>query len=237
MQQRSRNGFTLMETLLAIAVVAVLLSSFLAVFGPATSGIRQSISAQDADRLASALEHEMSTLRESETGTYTTSFDKAFDWISTSGDLSNAVILFNYRGDTSISTDGEMNPYTGDIGSPGQDYLVQSAVRRLGSSTDLEEFLAAVDGRSFVVRMRQLVRDSDGSLIPATAGDPLVSVDGVTASSSDDFDDAVLAFQAEFYLLPANNFSYLNNTLAGSGSDFETTLGNPIVTRNIAVRR
>ena len=62
MNKRSRNGFTLMETLLAIAVVAVLLSSFLAVFGPATSGIRQSISAQDADRLASALEHELSIL-------------------------------------------------------------------------------------------------------------------------------------------------------------------------------
>ena len=47
-----RGGFTLMETVIAIGVLAVLLTAFLAVFTPAAQGIRKAISAEDADRLA-----------------------------------------------------------------------------------------------------------------------------------------------------------------------------------------
>ena len=237
MNNNSRHGFTLMETLLAIAVVAVLLTSFLAVFGPATSSIRRAISVQDADRLASALEHELSTLRENETSDFDTSFEKAFEWIDSSGTLSDAVILFNYRGDPAQITSGSLDPYNDDesLGSPGQDYIVQSAVRRLSSSTDLEEFLEAVEGRSFVVRMTQLVANENGGLEPSTSG--IVNSDGSTASDSDSFEEGVIAFQAEFYLLPANNSTYINGPLAQGGSDFEDILGNPLFTRNMAVRR
>lgn len=237
MYKKSRHGFTLMETLLAIAVVAVLLTTFLAVFGPATSGIRRAISVQDADRLASALEHELSTLRQDEIGTFNTAFDKAFQWVSDSGTLSNAVLLFNYRGSTTQSTNGQPNPFIADLGSPGRDYTVQSAVRRISSADDLQQFLAAVEGRSFVVRMSQLVRDQNGGLIPAPAGSPLVSSDGQVASDSSTFTDAVIAFQAEFFLLPANNFTYVNGPLAQAGQDFERALGNPLFTRNMAVLR
>jgi hypothetical protein len=114
---------------LAIAVVAVLLTSFLAVFGPATATIRRAVSAQDADRLVSALESELSTLRESERGVdRQTAFDKAFEWIQDSNSLSNAIVLFNYRGDTSEINDGELAPYTSENGAPGTDYTTQSAV-------------------------------------------------------------------------------------------------------------
>ncbi|MBK1833256.1 type II secretion system protein [Roseibacillus ishigakijimensis] len=238
MKNHSRSGFTLMETLLAIAVVAVLLTTFLAVFGPATSGISRAISVQDADRLASALEKELSTLREDETGQYQTAFDKAFEWISSSGSLDSAVILFNYRGDTAQITDGRLEPYTNTQGSPGQDYLVQSAVRRLGGGdSDLEQLMEAVEGKVFVVRMRQLVRDADGGLVAAEAGEGLVSAEGNSASNADSFEDAVIPFQADFYQLPANSYQYVSGPLSKGGSDFEGTLGSPLFSRSMAVRR
>lgn len=238
MNKNSRKGFTLMETLLAIAVVAVLLTTFLAVFGPATASISRAISVQDADRLASALEKELSTLREDEAGQYDTAFDKAFEWISTSGSLDNAVLLFNYRGDTGQITDGKLEPYTQSTGAPGKDYLVQSAVRRLGSSgNDLENLMEAVEGRAFVVRMRQLVRDSNGGLTAAEAGEGLVSTSGGGASNASSFDDAVIAFQADFYLLPANSYDYVSGPLAKGGNDFQSTLGEPLFSRPMAVRR
>ena len=61
---RNRHGFTLMETVIAIGVVAVLLTTFLAVFGPASAGIRRALSAQEAGRLTNSLERELSSLRE-----------------------------------------------------------------------------------------------------------------------------------------------------------------------------
>ena len=59
-----RRGFTLMETVIAIGVVAVLLTTFLAVFGPAQSTIRRALSAQEAGRLTTSLERELSSLRQ-----------------------------------------------------------------------------------------------------------------------------------------------------------------------------
>ncbi|MDP0491015.1 MAG: type II secretion system protein [Verrucomicrobiota bacterium JB023] len=231
------GGFTLMETLLAISVVAILLTTFLAVFGPATSSIRRAISVQDADRLASALEHELSTLDEDETGTYQTAFDKAFEWISGSSSLSNSIILFNYRGDTGSIDNGELSPYIGTEGIPGEDYLIQPAVRRVGQADDLEALMEAIEGRAFVVRMRQLVQDADGSLVPADAGSGLVDTEGSGATSSESFNEAVIAFQAEFYLLPASSYQYVTGPLAQGGDDFEGTLGEPLFKRNMAVRR
>lgn len=238
MNKHSRHGFTLMETLLAIAVVAVLLTTFLAVFGPATNSIRRAVSVQDADRLSSALEKELSTLREDESGEYNTAFDKAFDWISTSGSLDSAIVLFNYRGDTSQITDGKLEPFLDDNGEPGKDYLVQSAVRRLGGGKkDLEQLMNAVEGRVFVVRMRQLVRDNNGGLTAAQAGSGLVSAGGSGASNAENFEDAVIAFQADFFLLPANSFQYVSGPLAQGGTDFEGSLGEPLFSRAMAVRR
>lgn len=239
MNKRSRNGFTLLETLLAIAVVGVLLSTFLAVFGPATNTIRRAISVQDADRLSSALEKEMSTLRQSEAAEFPTAFDKAFDWISSSGSLDSSIVLFNYRGDTAQIVDGKLEAYTNTTGEPGKDYLVQSAVRQLGSSaSDLEDLMEAVEGKVFVVSMRQLVRDStSGGLIAAEAGAEIVSSSGTTASDAANFEDAVIAFQADFYLLPANSYQYLTGPLSNGGSDLEQTLGSPLFSRSMAVRR
>lgn len=235
----STKGFTLMETLLAISVVAILLTTFLAVFGPATSGIRRAVSVEEGNRLATTLEQALGTLNEDEQSDYDTAFDKAFDWISGSSELGNAIILFNYRGDPSQITDGQPEPYTSNNGLPGQDYILTSTVERLGAdSTSLEQKMSAVDGRAFVVRMRQLIREDDGSLTPTDSNDgSLISFDGNSASSAEEFEDAVIAFQAEFYVMPASSYQYASQNMARGGSDYERILGQPVLSRNMAVRR
>ena len=84
--------------------------------------------------------------------------------------------------------------------------------------------------------MVQLVTSEDGSQEPSTGGG-IVNLDGSSVSDADSYEEAAIAFQAEFYILPANNFTYLNGPLARGGDDFSGTLGNPIFTRNMAVRR
>lgn len=239
MRSKSRSGFTLMETLLAIAVVAILLTSFLAVFGPATTSIRRALSAQDADRLVSALEVELATLREDErNGSRETAFDKAFDWISSSTSLSDAVILFNYRADLNNVVDGELTAFVGQAGVPGRDFIVQAVARKLNDGDDdLQQLIDSVEGRIFVVRMRQLVPDGQGALVPSAASNALVSADGISASDSRSFADAAIAVQADFFALPASNFNYVSRTLPSSGTDFEGVLGQPLFSRNLAVRR
>jgi prepilin-type N-terminal cleavage/methylation domain-containing protein len=82
-KNNKKSGFTLMESVIAIGVLAVMLTAFMAVFGPATRGIRRAINVQEVDRMTSALENELSTNRPgAPTGSEAlTSFHKAYDWI------------------------------------------------------------------------------------------------------------------------------------------------------------
>ena len=48
-----------MEVAIAMGMVAVMISSFMVVFGPALQGIDKSLSAKEADRLTNALELEL----------------------------------------------------------------------------------------------------------------------------------------------------------------------------------
>ena len=60
---RAGRGFTLMETLLAIALVGVLLSIFLTVFVPARGLVRQALTRQESERITGILRSELSMLR------------------------------------------------------------------------------------------------------------------------------------------------------------------------------
>ena len=69
-QKKSFNkkpGFTLVEVAIAIGMMAVMISSFMVVFGPSIKGIDKSLSAKEADRLTNALELELNVLRNGET--------------------------------------------------------------------------------------------------------------------------------------------------------------------------
>ncbi|MBK1826969.1 type IV pilus modification PilV family protein [Haloferula rosea] len=232
---RTNRGFTLMETVIAIGVLAVLLTAFLAVFAPAAQGIRKAISVQEADRLAYTLERELVTLRSGDSDDYKTGFEKAYEWIIDSNDSSKALLIYQYRGDpNSLRSDGTMEPYTGN-GVAGQDFIVQPVVRPK-DSTELEDDLKAIEGRVYTVQMTQLVFNG-GQLAKGTAGeivDPTPG-DGDSGGGSgvDGYPEAVIAFAAEFYAVPNSSYSYITTKINAA------TFANakPIFTRNLAVRR
>ena len=232
---RTDRGFTLMETVIAIGVLAVLLTAFLAVFAPAAQGIRKAISVQEADRLAYTLERELVTLRSGDSDDYKTGFEKAYEWIIDSNDSSKALLIYQYRGDpNSLRSDGTMEPYTGS-GVAGQDFIVQPVVRPKDSS-ELEDDLKAIEGRVYTVQMTQLVfnggqlaKGTPGEIVDPSPGDG----DSGGGSGVDGYPEAVIAFAAEFYAVPNSSYSYITTKMNAA------TFANakPIFTRNLAVRR
>ncbi len=219
-----------METVIAIGVLAVLLTGFLAVFTPAAQGIRRSISSQQADRLASTLERELVTLRGG--STYTTGFDKVFDWIINSDTAADAVFVYQYRGNpSSLRSDGTPAPMASITGQPGEDYVVQSIARRL-SDLELSADLSAIEGPVFFVKAKQLI-NSGGQMTPGAAG-AIEDSSGNSANTPADYTDAAIALSAEFHSVPTKAFNYL------SGPQFITRFDSatrPVFTRNLAVRR
>jgi prepilin-type N-terminal cleavage/methylation domain-containing protein len=243
----TRRGFTLMETVIAIGVLAVLLTAFMAVFGPAASGIRKSISAEEADRIVSSYEEELATLRtkgydinasyHTASGKASTAFEKAYTWIVDSA--KTPVMLYQYRADSVKSTrpDGTMSPYAATATSPGiagKDYVLRTGVRRRDDPEFLKD-LAAVEGPVFTALTTQLVFNQKGELIKGTASTIADPVTGAKSGSSDAYTSAVVAFSADFYLLPSTSAAYLKTGGAFNPTNLSKTL--PVFSRNLAVRR
>jgi len=232
-----RKGFTLMETVIAIGVIALLLTGFVAVFAPAIDGIRKSINVQEADRLASTFECELATLRAGQEGAdVKTGFDKAFEWIKSSNDANEALLIYQYRGSlTQTGTDGTPQPVTNPRGTPGRDFVVVPMLRRL-SDNRITQDLQALEGQVFIVRATQLVYNNNGELVKGTPGqirDP-GPTGGPTASAAQ-YPEAVIAFAAEFFSVPSRDPAYLRGN--AFKEFFNTRMRNPMFTRNLAVRR
>jgi prepilin-type N-terminal cleavage/methylation domain-containing protein len=232
-----RSGFTLLETVIAIGVLAVLLTGFMVVFAPAAAGIKRSISVQEADRLASTLEQELVTLRgQQELTKFKTGFGKAFDFIKESHKSGEALLIYQYRGSLSSSrTDETPEPVT-NIQSklPGKDYVVQTMVRRK-SDPEFKKDLAALEGGIYLVKCTQLIFKS-GELKPGTAGtiaDPKGS--NSATANADDYPEAVIAFSADFFTLPVRSSSFFDSP-TGFNKSF-TNAKKAVFTRNLAVRR
>src|SRR6478736_4971194 len=204
------RGFTLLETVIAIGVLAVLLSGFMVVFTPAAEGIRKSINVQEADRLASSVEQELVTLRKGqETADITTGFNKSYDWIEKSSTVGTALLVYQYRGELGGSPrpDGTPQPVASMKNKvPGKDYVVVPMLRRKNDS-ELRKDLDAVEGPVFLVKCKQLVFDN-GELKPSTSdkmADPKDPNGGAKPSSGNDYPEAVIAFSAEFHLMPSHS--------------------------------
>jgi prepilin-type N-terminal cleavage/methylation domain-containing protein len=232
-----KSGFTLLETVIAIGVLAVLLTAFMYVFGPAMAGIRKSINVQEADRLASTLERELGTLRTGQqTADIKTGFDKAFQWVKQSNDPNNALFVYQYRGNPSkLRSDNSLEPVdrTGTGAIAGKDYIVQPMVRRLSDPLFVKD-IAAVEGSVFVIKCTQLVFDKANGMIAGSAGEIRDPQEGTPVAAPDDFKEAVVAFSAEFYSVPGNSEAFL------MGESFKKRFrssAKPIFTRNLAVRR
>lgn len=239
-----RRGFTLLETVIAIGVLAVLLTGFMLVFSPAAEGIRKSINVQQADRLASALEQELVTLRDQEsTVDITTGFDKAFDRIEKSDEATNALVVYQYRGSAKpneVRPDGTPLPITSITDKiPGEDYTVVSMCRKAsdplfsGATGDV----TAVEGAVYLVKCTQLVYDgANGGLVlgdPGKIVDPKDSQAGA-ATKGANYTDAVIAFSADFYMMPAKTSEFFRGP--GFRTKFDN-VKNPVFSRNLAVRR
>jgi len=229
-----RKGFTLMETVIAIGVIALLITGFIAVFAPAVDGIRRSISAEEANRLASTLERELVTVRPPDTDN---GFSKAFDWIRNSNDSREALIIYQYRGDARATPriDQTPPPYTGSDGVPGSDFVTVSMMRRIDDVL-LRDDLDALEGRPLVVRCIQMVQDADGALqrgVPGIIVNP--KNHGTVISNANDFPESVLTFSAEFFSIPSRAPQYL--TGAAFTDYFDNRMTRPMFTRNLAVRR
>jgi len=233
---RSVGAFTLMETVIAIGVLAVLLTGFMAVFTPAAQGIRRSISSEQAARLTTTLENELATLRKGqETPEPATAFDKAFNWIKGGNAAATAIFVYQYRGDPAdIRNDGTPKPLPIISGEPGKNYIVQSMARRL-TDAELENDLKAIEGSVFFVKPTQLVFNA-GELKPGTAG-KIMNADtpATEAAISTAYKEAVIAFSAEFHNVPTKSIGYLKS--AAFTTRFNSTTVKPIFTRNLAVRR
>ena len=237
---KSPAGFTLMETVIAIGVLAVMLTAFMAVFGPATRGIRRSINVQEADRLTSALEKELSTNRPgaSAAGEATTAFHKAYDWIRDSHQNNTVVFAYQYRGNPNqLRRDGTMEPYTLRNGQAGKDFVVQPMFRRRSDAL-LEQDLKALQGRVNFVKMTQLVIDGTNGLrlgTPGTIANPPQppGSPALTGAGADGYPEAVIPFTAEFYEIQTTDPNFLR-----TGGRFNVAnYTKPMFTRNLAVRR
>lgn len=226
-----------METVIAIGVIAVLITGFIAVFAPAIDGIRRSISIEEANRLTSTLERELVTLREGQTPAgAATGFDKAFDWIKESNEVNEAMLIYQYRGAVGSNRDDDTpTPYTASGGVAGRDYVTVPMVRRKSDSKLTDDF-AALEGRVYVVRCVQLISNTNGDLVRGTLGAIVNSgANGSPAQNAENYEDAVLTFAAEFFSLPSRDPQYLSGN--GFSTFFNERMRRPMFTRNLAVRR
>lgn len=239
---KKRKGFSIVEVAIAMAVVTLLLTTFLGVFGPAQKNIERALSTKDANRMKDALSNEMSILRTTDSDT--SSFNKAFRMIGNSHTKASAILMYQYRASpTDTDDDGILPPYTTTGGIQGKDYIIQTAVRALDvDATTIEAELDVVDGPVFVVRMTQLVDTdtTDSELILAAwtdaSGDLVEGItdpdDPGTQLTAANYPKAVIAFRAEFFKLGANRYGFVSST----NWDFEK-LGNAVTEANMAIRR
>lgn len=231
----SKRGFTLVEVVIALGILVVMITGFMAVFGPAARTIKKTLSTDEASRLQATLELELRTVREGrERRRYQGDpFQKAIDWIAQSEQQGETVIVYKYRGiPGKFRNDGTLEPADRTLAIAGRDFLVQPMVRRL-SDPFLEEDIQGVEGRVFFVKLRQLIYEGQGLRVaeePGTIVDPNVPGQDF-AQKPQAYPEAVIAFEAEYYSLPTTSFAYL------SSSFDPNNFTRPIFSRNLVVRR
>ncbi len=242
---RRRRGFTLMETLLAVALVGVLVSIFLTVFLPARGMVRQALTRQESERITGILRAEMSTLRADETATssqkksslgkYLSAFDKSFYWMLRSKDPSTSIVIFSYRADTSKPprADGTFPPMPAAKAVPGVNSQLVTIACPMDDAVHRKDIRDAV-GPVFLVRMSQLIQQPNGEFRlakqPGTIGGAGSPESYVSAPNEKDAWGGVIFLRADFFLMtPPDPARYRGRPWS--------KLGRPLFSANLSFRR
>lgn len=239
------RGFTLMETLLAIALVGTLLSIFLTVFVPARGMVQQALTRQEAERITGILRAEMSFLRADEQApasanasspnSYLSPFDKSFFWLKGSAKPSTSVVIFSYRADLSKTprADGSFPSVPAAKSVPGKNSQLVTLACPMDDKLHKDDIKDAV-GPVFIVRMTQLEEKKGGEFKPAGNPGVIASANGPEAYVSRPGDDrawgGVIFYRADFFLMsPPNPDRYKGKTWK--------QLGRPLFSANLSFHR
>lgn len=241
-QQQPTPGFTLMETLLAVALVGTLISVFITVFVPVRGMIQQALTKQDADRLVSTLRAEINTLHENERSqpgagssptSYSSPFDKGFYWLRTCRNPATAIVIFSYRADTSKPrrTDGTYPPIPINKAKPGADSLLTTVVCPMNDSVHRNDIQHST-GPVYVVKLTQLIPDSERYRLANSPGTITGGSTPESYYSKDEKDPwgGALFCRADFYTMQhPNPARYKGRTWS--------RMGKPVFSTNISFRR
>lgn len=235
------RGFTLMETLLAVALVGVMLSIFLTVFVPARGLVRRALTRQEAERITSVLRAEINTLRPDEIGNksssnkYRTPFEKGFYWLKKTARPGTSIVIFSYRADLSKAPrpDGTYPAVPANKAVPGKNMQLVTLACPLDDPIHRNDIRDAV-GPVFLVKMSQLTKKENGRyetvLTPGHVKEAAGPAEYVSAPGDAEAWGGVLFCRADFYLMSSPNPDRYK------GKKWEK-LGSPIFSANLSFRR
>lgn len=239
---RRCGGFTLMETLLAVALVGVLVSIFLTVFVPARGLVQQALTKQEAERITGILRAEMGTIRPSERagardkqssdGKYLTPFDKGFYWLLKSKRPSTSIVIFSYRADTSAQPRDD-GSFPAGKAVPGKNSQLVSVACPMNERLHKNDIAAAV-GPVFLVKMTQLINKGNGEYVlaasPGVISEASRPEDYHSEENSDNPWGAAIFYRADFYHMnPPNPARYRDRNWK--------RMGRPVFSANMSFHR
>lgn len=234
-----------METLLAIALVGLLLSIFLTVFVPSRGLVRQALTRQEAERITGILRAEINTLRadelagegatQSNENLYLTSFDKGFHWLRKTSQPSKAIVIFSYRADLSKAprADGTYPAVPASKSVPGKEMQLVSIACPMDDPIHRDDIRDAV-GPVFLVKMTELQLRGEGEYKEARSPGSIsrASSPEKYASSPGDRDawGGAIFCRADFYhMSPPNPARYKGKSW--------NKLGRPLFSANLSFHR
>ncbi len=238
------GGFTLMETLLAVALVGLLVSIFLTVFVPARGMVQQALTKQESERITGILRAELATLhpheqadagdKKSSPKKYLTTFDKGFYWLLKSKSPKTSIVIFSYRADMGKSPrqDGSYPPVPANRAVPSKNSQLVTVACPMDDPIHKNDIKDAV-GPVFIAKMTQLLPSQNGEY--TLTGQPGVikgasSPENYFSERENDAWGGAIFYRADFYLMaPPNPARYSNRSWA--------KMGRPLFSSNLSFRR
>lgn len=211
-----------METLLAMALVATLVSIFLVVFIPARGMVQKSLAQQDVDRLVGVLKAEMKTIRQDERSNkksseekYVNGFDKGFYWLRKTREPDSAIVVFSYREDITKAPgpDGTRPAIPANESVPGETSNLVTIACPIDDKVHRKHIRDAV-GPVYLVSMTQLEfkggewKENSKPGVISGGGSP---EDYIRSCASRELGGPCIFYRADFYMLNTPNPNIVKN--------------------------